>query len=95
MTGKSDKLVSILESNYEEATGLEKDHNITRNMRGYYAFAWWRFEHAIHPATTAVIAETGFLTNRSDQILLIENTIIPATAIAESLLEFLKIEGLI
>lgn len=94
-TRKSATLVSILEKHYEEATGLEKDENISRNMRGYYAFSWWRNEHAIHPMTTGVIAETGFLTNRNDQLLLINTPEVSADAISEALLEFLRGEGLI
>jgi N-acetylmuramoyl-L-alanine amidase len=94
-TGKADNLVSTLRSIYQEKTGLAWDDNITRNMRGYYAFAWWRYDHAIHPMTTAVIVETGFLTNRSDQDLLIHHAGIPASAIAEGVLSHLAAEGLI
>lgn len=94
-TRKSATLVSILEKHYEKATGLEKDENISRNMRGYYAFSWWRNEHAIHPMTTGVIAETGFLTNRNDQLLLINTPEVSADAISEALLEFLKGENLL
>lgn len=90
-TQKSNKLVSILEE-YYEATGLVKDENVTRDMRGYYAFSWWKYEYAVHPMTTAVIAETGFLTNRKDQKLLINNPEIAADAIAEAILEYLKLE---
>lgn len=94
-SGKANELVTILEEKYEEATNLAKDPNITRNMRGYYAFSWWRYEHAIHPMTTAVIAETGFLTNRSDQKLLINTPQIPAKAIAEGIIEYLHNEELL
>jgi hypothetical protein len=94
-TGKSDELVSILETEYANQTKLIQDPNITRNMRGYYAFSWWRYEHSIHPMTTAVIAETGFLTNKSDQKLLIKHPEIPAKAIADGILEYLKKEELL
>lgn len=94
-TGKSDELVSILDRKYKEETKLPYDPNITRNMRGYYAFAWWRYEHSIHPMTTAVIAETGFLTNKSDQKLLINKPQIPAKAIADGILEYLEKEELL
>jgi hypothetical protein len=94
-TGNANELVSILERKYEERTNLEKDPNITRNMRGYYAFSWWRYEHAVHPMTTAVIAETGFLTNRSDQKLLINTPEVPAKAIADGIIEYLKNEELL
>jgi hypothetical protein len=94
-TGKADSLVHILNEKYESITNLARDPNITRNMRGYYAFSFWRYEHAIHPMTTAVIAETGFLTNKSDQKLLINTPEIPAKAIAEGILEHLRNEGLL
>lgn len=94
-TNKSDKFVEILSKNYEEDTGLEFDPNITRNMRGYYAFSWWRYEHALHPMTTAVIAETGFITNRNDRALLVNNSQIVADSIADSIVEYLKLENLI
>jgi hypothetical protein len=64
-------------------------------MRGYYAFAWWRYEHAIHPMTPSAIAETGFMSNYSDRRLLIDNPEIPGKAIAEALIKFLESEGLI
>ena len=94
-TRKSPKLVEILEKHYEEATGLSKDENISRNMRGYYAFSWWHYEYSVHPMTTAVIAETGFLTNRGDRELLINTPEIPAKAISDAIVEFLRVEGLI
>lgn len=94
-TGKAPDLVDYLESSYQEATSLPKDQNITRNMRGYYAFSWWRYEHAIHPMTTAVIIETGFLTNPSDRSLLINKPEIPAHGIAEGIHSYLINEGLL
>lgn len=95
LTGKSEKLVAILDEKYEAATGLEKDPNITRNMRGYYAFSWWRNEHAIHPMTVGIIAETGFLTNKADQRLIVNNPQISAKAIADGLLEYLSQQNLL
>lgn len=94
-TGKTDRIVRLLEEEYEKATGFEKDPNITRNMRGYYAFSWWRYEHAIHPMTPGVIAETGFMTNVSDRKLLINNPEIPSQAIADALITYLKEEKLL
>lgn len=95
MTGRAGELVDLLNSNYSQATGLEYDPNISRNMRGYYAFAWWRYEHAIHPMTTAVIAETGFLTNPNDRRIIVDQPRISADVIADSLLEFLESQELI
>ncbi len=93
--GKADSLVHILDTKYKSQTKLSYDPNITRNMRGYYAFSWWRYEHAVHPMTTSVIAETGFLTNKNDQKLLINHPEIPAKAIGEGILEYLEKEELI
>lgn len=94
-TKKANDLVSLLEKSYEKRTNLVKDPNITRNMRGYYAFAWWRYNHALHPMTTAVIVETGFLTNYEDQRLLIDKPQVAARGIAEGLQEYLKKHNLI
>lgn len=92
---KANDLVLILEKNYQRLTGLTKDEKISRNMRGYYAFSWWHYSHAIHPMTTAVILETGFLTSASDRKLIVDNPQIPAEGIAEGVLEFLKLKNLI
>jgi len=95
LTNDSELLVSLLESKYEEYTHLENDPNITKNMRGYYAFSWWRYDHAIHPLTTAAIAETGFLTNASDRKIIVDNPEVPAQAISEAILIYLRNEGLL
>lgn len=91
----SDRLIDILYSSYEHETKLNKDPNITRNMRGYYAFSWWRYDHSIHPMTSAAIVETGFLTNYSDQQMLINTPNIPAQGIAKGVIEFLKYKRII
>jgi hypothetical protein len=95
LTGKADKLTRYMESRYAKETGMVKDHNITRNMRGYYAFSWWRFEHAVHPMTTSVIVETGFLSSPRDQLIIVDTPDIPAKGISEGLILFLEDEGLI
>jgi N-acetylmuramoyl-L-alanine amidase len=94
-TEKSKELVSLLEKRYEVETGLTKDENISRNMRGYYAFSWWKYEHSIHPMTTAVIAETGFITNWGDRELLTKTPEVSANAISDALLEYLENENFI
>lgn len=91
----SNELVEYLDQSYKEATGLPQDPNISRNMRGYYAFSWWRYDHAIHPMTSAAIVETGFLTNYSDRQMLINSPAISANGIAKGTIEFLKSEGLL
>jgi len=91
----ADKLIGFLKAKYAPATGLDWDDNITRNMRGYYAFAWWRYDHSIHPMTTPVIIETGFLTNPADRRLLTETPEVPANAISEGVVDYLKYAGLL
>jgi N-acetylmuramoyl-L-alanine amidase len=90
LTHRSDELVQILEEEYEKVTNLPKDPNISRNMTGYYAFSWRRHEHAIHPMTTAVILETGFLTNPHEAKMLINDPSTPAKAIAQALVRYLN-----
>jgi N-acetylmuramoyl-L-alanine amidase len=95
MTGDADKLLEMVERNYEEETKLIKDPNVTRNMRGYYAFGWWRYEHAIHPMTAAIILETGFLSSPSDRDLIVDQPEISAKGLADGIIEYLGSEELI
>lgn len=95
ITGKSTQLVTFIENAYGKATGLIIDPNITRNMRGYYAFGWWRYEHAIHPMTTGAIIETGFLTSPTDRKILIDNHYKSANGIAEGITDFLAAQKLL
>jgi len=91
-SGKASKLASLIEEVYGEAVGISRDPNVTRNMRGYYAFSWWRYEHAVHPMTPSVILETGFLTNPEESKLLIERPGVPARALFEALIKYLNID---
>lgn len=86
----SDDLLRIVEEEYERGTQLTKDPNVTRNMRGYYGFSWWRYDHAVHPMTPSIMLETGFLTNRSDAQMLINSPEIPANALADGLISFFE-----
>ncbi len=95
LTGDTDKLIDYLTDSYYSQVGLDWDDNITANMRGYYAFSWWRHEHAIHPMTTAAIVETGFLTNANDRKILLESPELPAQAIADGIIKYLQSEDLI
>lgn len=67
MGGSASALAVLIADHYEMKTELVRDPNVSRNMHGYYAFAWWRREHAIDPKTAAHIIETGFLTSPSDR----------------------------
>lgn len=91
-TGKAAGFVELLESKYAEATKMIRDPNVTRNMRGYYAFNWRKYEHSIHPMTVAAILETGFLTNAKDRRLIVQQPQIPAQAITSAILEFLNVQ---
>jgi len=94
--GKANTLVDLIKDEYAKSTGLTWDEEtITRNMRGYYAFSWWRYEHAVHPMTVSAILETGFLTSWSDQQLLINTPEIPAEGLANAIVLFLESENLI
>ena len=95
LTGNADNLVIALEATYQQVTSLPKDPNITRNMRGYYAFSWWRYRHAIHPMTTAAIVETGFLTNPSDRRIIVLEHERPARALALGITDYLKMQQLL
>lgn len=95
MSGSGDTLISLLETSYEEATKFEKDENITRNMRGYYAFSWWRYEHAVHPMTPSAIVETGFLSSAEDRTIIVDQPEIAAQGIAKGIIQYLKTQNLL
>lgn len=91
-TGKAQDLVSALETSYGNATGLNKDPNITRNMLGYYGFNWRRYDHSVHPMAVAAIVETGFVTNTGDRTFLTQNSAVAAKGIVDGVMTFLEIE---
>jgi len=95
MSGNADDLLMYVENSYGRATGLEKDDNVSRNMRGYYAFGWWRYDHAVHPMTTSLILETGFLTNSMDRTIIIDNAELSAQGLANGIIKYLESEELI
>ncbi len=94
-SGAAVALSNSIETAYGTAMGLRKDDNITSRMRGYYAFNWRRYEHAIHPKTPAAIVETGFLTNAADRRLLSREPDTVAAAIATGIVDFLKSQRLL
>ncbi len=89
-TDKGHLLAHAISTAYAEATNLPLDHNITANMRGYYAFNWRRFNHSVHPLTVSAIVETGFLTNAQDRLFLTQNPELSAQGIADGILFFLR-----
>lgn len=88
-SGNAAALVRLLETSYGQTTGLTLDPNVSRNMRGYYAFAWWRYDHAVHPKTASVIVETGFLTSWSDRRIIVDRPELAAAGIAQGIITFL------
>lgn len=88
-TGQARTLVQFLEAEYGLATGLSIDANITRTMRGYYAFNWRRYDHSIHPLSVAAIVETGFLSNANDRRIIVNAPEKAARGIASGITQFL------
>jgi len=89
-TGSAEQLASFLEEEYKKTTNLTLDSNITRNMTGYYAFNWRRYEHSMHPMAAAAIIETGFLTNPQDRKIIANAPETSAEGIANGILAFLQ-----
>ncbi len=92
-SGKAPTLARVIEEVYQQQTKLAIDPNITRNMTGYYAFNWRRYDHSIHPMAPAVILEMGFLTNPTEARLLIQTPEIPAKALMLGILTYLDSES--
>ncbi len=64
----SRSLARALESSFAAEPGLVEDSGgVTVNMRGYYAFNYRRFDHAISPYTPSCIIELGFISNAEDR----------------------------
>jgi hypothetical protein len=83
------RLVDLLTEHYGAGTGLPWDPHITGAMTDYYAFAWFRYEHALAPHTAAAIIEMGFLTHPFDRDLLLGEPDRVARSIAEGIIRFL------
>jgi len=87
--GTDDALVTDISEEYQAATNLPVDPNVTRNMTAYYAFNNRSFQHAIAKTTPAAILEMGFLTNASDRTTLLDHPDTVAKGIAQGILRFL------
>lgn len=94
-SGKAQLLLEYINDEYGRSTGLPIDPNVTRDMRGYYAFAWWRRRHSVHPMTPAIILETGFLTSPSDRLIIVDHPETAAAGIAGGIRSYLKTTGLL
>ena len=84
-----DHLVQVLVEEYGRTTRLPVDPKVTRNMLGYYAFSWSRYQAAAAPHTPAAILEMGFLTSAADRALLLGNPDVVALGVARGILRFL------
>jgi hypothetical protein len=85
-----DKLVSLLREEYAKGTGLEWDATgISRNMTGYYALNWGRYQHAVAAHTPAAILEMGFLSSDHDRDLMVNGADRVAGAIVNGIQRFL------
>ena len=86
----SRRLRDSVASAYALTTGLPTDrYGVSFNMRGYYAFSWTRFFHAIAPTTPAAIIETGFLTSAADRRIIVEDPDRAARGISQGIIMFL------
>jgi N-acetylmuramoyl-L-alanine amidase len=84
-----DQLVRALLEEYGKATGLPEDFRISRNMLGYYAFSWSRFQWSAAPHTPAAILEMGFMTSAADRAVLLQRPNVVAEGVANGILRFL------
>jgi N-acetylmuramoyl-L-alanine amidase len=92
-SGHAAELLAAVDAAYAGATGLTRDHHVTENMRGYYAFNHLRYEHALHPLTPAIILELGYLSNPTDRELMAHEPEAAARGVADGVMEFLARQG--
>lgn len=83
-------LVEMLTEEYARATGLPEDSAVTRNMRGYYAYAPWRPKWRISNYTPGAIVELGFMTNAVDRTVMFNQTDRLSIGVVGGLMRFLK-----
>jgi N-acetylmuramoyl-L-alanine amidase len=85
-----DALLNAVKDSFGAATGLNYDPtHISRNMTGYFAFSWSRFQHAVAAHTPAVILEMGYVSNDNDRALMLDHADSLANAIASGITKFL------
>jgi hypothetical protein len=83
-------LFNTIKNVYGKATGLEYDAlHVSRQMTGYYAHNWSRYQHSTSPFTPSVIVEMGFISNDDDRDLLVEHPEVVARALTDAVLQFL------
>lgn len=85
-----DSLMTMIKDTYQRETGLDYDaEHVSRQMSGYYAMNWSRYQHATSPFTPSVILEMGFISNDDDLTLMVDHPDKVAIAIANGVLKFL------
>jgi len=86
-----DALLNDIKDSYGAATGLDYDPiHITNSMKGYFAFNWSRFQHAVSAHTPAVILEMGYVSSDDDRALMTDRADVVATSIADGIVKFLN-----
>ncbi len=84
-------LMAAVAAAYGPATGLPEDRGgVTFNMKGYYAFSYRRYQHAIARTTPAIIVEMGFMTSAADRGVLFGQPDRVARGIADGVLAYLR-----
>ena len=85
-----DALLRTIKDTYagELDMGYDAEH-VSRNMSGYFAFNWSRYQHATSPFTPSVILEMGFISNDGDLTMMVDHADRVAIAIANGILKFL------
>ncbi|MFM7196518.1 MAG: N-acetylmuramoyl-L-alanine amidase [Chloroflexota bacterium] len=84
------RLVTAIIEEYGRTTGLPWLPGVSRNMTGYYAFAWGRLRSTVAPHVPAAILEMGFLTNAEDRAMLVGQPDRVADGIARGIMRFLE-----
>lgn len=84
------RLVDIMTERYAALTGLPEDGSVTRNMRGYYAYAPFRPNWRTSNYTPGAIVEMGFITNATDRAFMFGQADRVAGAIKAGIVDFLK-----
>jgi N-acetylmuramoyl-L-alanine amidase len=86
-----DALLNDIKDSFGAATGLDYDPtHITNAMRGYFAFNWSRFQHAVAAHTPAVILEMGYVSSDDDRALMLDRADVVASSIADGVMKFLN-----
>lgn len=86
----SQHLMDTITAEYADATALPQDDAITFNMKGYYAFNYFRNNYAVARTTPAVIVEMGFLTNPTDRAMITRQPDRIASGIARGVTRYLR-----